>query len=81
LPLLLTPSPAVSLHASHAIKSLHPTPDLPSHAQLRAVKYSVRWDIGINKEDFIGNLLEGEQWFVWAAGSVRSLLYMFRRIF
>lgn len=71
---MLSPTPAVSLHASHAIKSIHPTTDFPAFAQLRALSYSVRWDIGIPKQDFLSHVLQGEEWLVWAAGSVRHLL-------
>ena len=36
-----------------------------------ALAYTVRWDTGIAKPDFLSRELEGERWFVWAAGSVR----------
>lgn len=39
-----------------------------------ALAYTVRWDTGIAKPDFLSRELEGERWFVWAAGSVRFSL-------
>ena len=40
--------------------------------QVTALTYTVRWDSGIIKQDFLSRELEGERWLVWAAGSVRS---------
>ncbi|KZT72776.1 hypothetical protein DAEQUDRAFT_749133 [Daedalea quercina L-15889] len=76
LPLLLAPSPALSLHAAHAITVLrspsNPYFQSPGHAQLRALSYAVRWIVGIDKRDFLGPLLEGERWLVQAAGSAED---------
>jgi hypothetical protein len=77
LPLLLSPTLAVSLHASHAIKTIQSVSHSSAHAQLRALSYSVRWDIGIDKQDFLSIILEGDQWLVWAAGSVRFFFVCF----
>ncbi|TFY57186.1 hypothetical protein EVJ58_g7180 [Rhodofomes roseus] len=64
LPLLLAPSPALSLHAAHALAVLrspsNPHFQSPGHAQLRALSYAVRWVTGIDRRDFLGPVLEGE---------------------
>jgi trafficking protein particle complex subunit 8 len=59
----------VGLHAKHAITSLNT--GYPASMLVAALAYTVRWDIGIIKQDFLNRELEGERWFVWAAGSVR----------
>lgn len=75
LPILLAPSPALALHAAHAISVLrspsNPHFQSPGHAQLRALSYAVRWVVGIDRRDFMGSILEGERWLVQAAGGVR----------
>ncbi|KAK7059092.1 hypothetical protein VNI00_001716 [Paramarasmius palmivorus] len=69
LPLLLSPSPTLELHASNAISSLYGgSPDPTPQAQLHALQYAVRWETGIDASDFLG-FLEGERWLVWAAGN------------
>ncbi|KAH9837148.1 ER-golgi trafficking TRAPP I complex 85 kDa subunit-domain-containing protein [Rhodofomes roseus] len=76
LPLLLAPSPALSLHAAHALAVLrspsNPHFQSPGHAQLRALSYAVRWVTGIDRRDFLGPVLEGERWLVQAAGSAEE---------
>ncbi|KAH9950452.1 ER-golgi trafficking TRAPP I complex 85 kDa subunit-domain-containing protein [Amylocystis lapponica] len=77
LPLLLAPSPALALHAAHALSTLHPptqqTPyESPAHVQLRALVYAVRWEIGIDRRDFLSLALEGERWLVHAAAGAEE---------
>jgi hypothetical protein len=75
LPLLLSPSPLLSTYASNALSGVHlQSSEPPAHTQLRALAYSVRWEAGIENSEFLGNVLEGERWLVWAAGNVRSFL-------
>ncbi|KAI0830719.1 ER-golgi trafficking TRAPP I complex 85 kDa subunit-domain-containing protein [Trametes gibbosa] len=79
LPLLSAPSPALSLHADHALSTLRgPQPrqiaayEVPAHAQLRALAYAVRWETGIDRQEFLGPTLEGERWLVKAASSAEE---------
>ncbi|KZT05978.1 uncharacterized protein LAESUDRAFT_726547 [Laetiporus sulphureus 93-53] len=79
LPLLLAPSPALALHAAHALSTLQPHSQTlqfptqsPAHAQIRALSYAVRWAVGIDRKDFLGPVLEGERWLVQAAGSAED---------
>ncbi|KAI0932025.1 hypothetical protein AcV5_004630 [Taiwanofungus camphoratus] len=78
LPLLLSPSPALSLHAAHALSALFSQSQIqssleaPAHAALRALVYAVRWEIGIDKRDFLGPILDGERWLVQAAGGAEE---------
>jgi trafficking protein particle complex subunit 8 len=74
--MLLSPSPAIQAHAQNALASIYPpSPELPAHAQLRGLIYAVRWETGIASSEFLGSILEGERWLVWAAGNVRYILY------
>jgi len=59
----------VGLHAKHAITSINTS--YPASMLATALTYTVRWDVGIAKQDFLSRELEGERWLVWAAGSVR----------
>ena len=78
LPLLVAPSPALSLHASNSINALHAiSAELPAWAQLRALVYAVRWDIGIDPRELTGSILEGDRWLVQAAGAVRTFISVF----
>lgn len=78
MPLLVSPSPALSLHASNAIAALQTVAaDKPALAQLRALTYAVRWEIGVDARDFLGSILEGERWLVQAAGAVRTISLVF----
>ena len=73
LPLLVSPSPALGLHASNAIAALQIiASERPALAQLRALTYAVRWEIGTDPRDFLSSTLEGERWLVQAAGAVRT---------
>lgn len=76
LPLLLAPAPGVQLHAQLALQSLSPVQQqsggtLP-HVLWNALRYVARWEEGIPMEDFMGEMLEGDRWLVWAAGNVSA---------
>ncbi|KAI0051657.1 hypothetical protein FA95DRAFT_1484733 [Auriscalpium vulgare] len=59
LPLLLSPSPAVQLHVSHALQVVMTSNTHSSAvAQVRALAYAVRWEMGCHPPDFIGNAEE-----------------------
>ena len=73
--MLVAPSPALALHASNSINALQViAAELPAWAQLRALVYAVRWDIGIDPRELIGSVLEGDRWLVQASGAVRTFL-------
>ncbi|EIW64369.1 uncharacterized protein TRAVEDRAFT_158546 [Trametes versicolor FP-101664 SS1] len=79
LPLLSAPSPALSLHAEHSLTTLRgPQPrvgsgfEAPAHAQYRALAYAVRWETGIDRQEFLNSTLEGERWLVRAAYSAEE---------
>jgi hypothetical protein len=77
LPMLLSPSPTVPLHAQAALTTIHPNmADLPPLAQIRALMYAVRWEAGISTQDFISSTLEGERWLVWAASNVCLIFFL-----
>ena len=68
LPLLLSPSPAVTFHVAHALSTVTSS-EASASAQLRALTYAVRWEAG---PDFLTSPSEGDRWLVWAASSVRG---------
>jgi hypothetical protein len=71
LPLLLSPSPAVTHHVMHALSTIISSDaDASALAQLRALTYAVLWEASA---DFLANPLEGDRWLVWAASSVRDI--------
>ncbi|KZP10535.1 hypothetical protein FIBSPDRAFT_1051266 [Athelia psychrophila] len=73
LPILLSSSPALQLHAQNALSSLHSSSgELPAQAQLRGLIYAVRWEAGISSSTFLNDALEGERWLVWAAGNAEE---------
>ncbi|KAH9982364.1 ER-golgi trafficking TRAPP I complex 85 kDa subunit-domain-containing protein [Lactifluus volemus] len=70
LPLLLSPSPAVTLHVTHALSAITSSAaEASASAQLRALTYAVRWEAGT---DFLASSLEGDRWLVWAASSAEE---------
>lgn len=70
LPLLLSSSPAVTLHVTHALSTITSSDaEASASAQLRALTYAVRWEASA---DFLASPLEGARWLVWAASSVRD---------
>jgi hypothetical protein len=67
LPLLLAPSKTLEAYAINALIGARFVGKDPSpSSQLRALRYAVRWERGIRELNTIG----GDQWLVWAAGSV-----------
>lgn len=71
LPILLAPSPALPLHAANALSGMQlQVSDPRPHEQLTALKYAVRWEVGMSTSDFLNSPVEGERWLVWAAGNV-----------
>jgi trafficking protein particle complex subunit 8 len=70
LPLLLSPSFAVTTHVMHALSTItFPNAEASALAELRAATYAVRWEASA---DFLTSPLEGDRWLVWAASSVRD---------
>ena len=70
----------MQLHVSYALNTIRASSmELPSHAQLRALLYAVRWESAIRSSDFLSIVLEGERWLVLAAGNVRILSVYYLR--
>jgi len=71
LPILLSPSPTIPTYVLSALSDIYPSSTEPSpRSQLRALMHAVRWEAGIPTSDFVGDVLGGERWLVWAAGDV-----------
>ncbi|KAF8273905.1 ER-golgi trafficking TRAPP I complex 85 kDa subunit-domain-containing protein [Lactarius quietus] len=67
LPLLLTPSPAVTFHVSHALSTITSFgTEASATVQLRALTYAIRWE---GSPHFLTSPSEGDRWLVWAASS------------
>jgi hypothetical protein len=70
LPLLLSPSSAVTTHVMDSLSTITSLDaEASALAQLRAVIYAVRWE---TSADFLTSPVEGDRWLVWAAFSVRG---------
>lgn len=68
LPLVLAGGPALSQHANAALAALDVSGSPGAVAQVRALVYAVRWEIGVN--DFHTQRCDGERWLASAAGTV-----------
>ncbi|KAJ3844312.1 ER-golgi trafficking TRAPP I complex 85 kDa subunit-domain-containing protein [Lentinula raphanica] len=73
MPLILSPSHAIPLHVTNALTAMFSaSSEPPARLQLQAILSAVRWEIGIDPSDFASDILEGERWLVWAAGSAEE---------
>jgi hypothetical protein len=68
LPLVLAGGPALSQHANAALAALGVSGSSGAAAQVRALVYAVRWEVGVN--DFHTERSDGERWLASAAGTV-----------
>jgi len=68
LPLVVSRSPALSLHAQNSLASILSSNEVPPQAQFRALLYAVRWEAGIPPHELLNSDIEGERWLIWAAG-------------
>ncbi|KAF8349763.1 ER-golgi trafficking TRAPP I complex 85 kDa subunit-domain-containing protein [Amanita rubescens] len=74
LPILLSPSTAIPSYVSNALSIIHPpASELSPKALLRGLIYAARWEGGIPTSEFLGDILGGERWLVWAAGDAEEL--------
>ncbi|XP_006454644.1 hypothetical protein AGABI2DRAFT_182617 [Agaricus bisporus var. bisporus H97] len=70
LPLVVSSSPALSLHAATSLAVIYAgNQELSPQALSRALIQAVRWETGIPTQEFVNNVLEGERWLAWAAGN------------
>ena len=73
LPLLLAPLPSLASYVGASLAALGLSePDVPASAQLRAMVYAIRWEVGIPNFAEI----QGERWLAWAAGLVRFQIFV-----
>lgn len=73
LPLIIAPGPVLGLHANAALAPLGVSggAGAGAAAQVRALVYAVRWEVGIN--NFHSDRIDGERWLALAAGAVSQL--------
>lgn len=58
-------------YVSNALSSIHPpSSEVPPKALLRSLISAARWEGGVPTSEFLGDILGGERWLVWAAGDV-----------
>ncbi len=63
---------AIPSYVSNALSIIHPpASELSPKALLRGLIYAARWEGGIPTSEFLGDILGGERWLVWAAGDVK----------
>lgn len=76
LPLVVSGSPALSLHAQNALSSILSSNEVLPQAQFRALLYAVRWEAGIPPQQLLNSDVEGERWLIWAAGNVGCMCFV-----
>jgi trafficking protein particle complex subunit 8 len=71
----------IPTYASNALSSIHPpSSEVPPKALLRALTFAARWEGGIPTSEFLGDILGGERWLVWAAGDVSFSMHSYHSI-